>query len=222
IRERAAVEDMFWYTMLRIRDKMGKLRHPPRDLEDLESALSDIYYGNLSLFQSIPDSWAIDQLFPLMPVHRLHEAPTRAGIIADITCDCDGKIDRFIDKTDVSGTLPLHELRNGEDYVLGAFLVGAYQETLGDLHNLFGDTHVIGIRFDEEGQLEYFGELEGDSVSDVLEYVEYDPKDLVRRFRERAEKAVKKQMISGPERHTIMNTYRAGIRGYTYHEPETP
>ena len=221
IRERAAVEDMFWFTMLRIRDKMGKLRHPPRDLDDLESALSDIYYGNLSVFQSIPDSWAIDQLFPVMPVHRLHEAPTRSGIIADITCDCDGKIDRFIDKSDVSGTLPLHELRKGEDYVLGAFLVGAYQETLGDLHNLFGDTHVIGVRFDEEGQLEYFGELEGDSVSDVLEYVEYDPKDLVRRFRERAEKAVKKHMISGPERLTIMNTYRAGIRGYTYHEPET-
>jgi arginine decarboxylase len=221
IRERATVEEIFWYTMLRIRDKMGKLRHPPRDLEDLESALSDIYYGNLSVFQSLPDSWAIDQLFPVMPVHRLREPPTRQGIIADITCDCDGKIDRFIDKADVRSTLPLHELKKGEDYVLGAFLVGAYQETLGDLHNLFGDTHVIGIRFDEDGQLEYFGELEGDSVSDVLEYVEYDPKDLVRRFRERAEKAVKKQLISGPERRTIMNTYRDGIQGYTYHEPES-
>lgn len=221
IRERAVVEEIFWYTMHQINGKMSRLRHPPRDLEDLGSALSDIYYGNLSVFQSLPDSWAIDQLFPVMPVHRLHEAPTREGIIADITCDCDGKIDRFIDKADIRSTLPLHELKQGEDYVLGAFLVGAYQETLGDLHNLFGDTHVVGIRFDEDGQLEYFGELEGDTVADVLEYVEYDPKELVRRFRERAEKAVKKNLISGPERQTIMNSYREGIQGYTYHEPES-
>ncbi|NDV62730.1 biosynthetic arginine decarboxylase [Puniceicoccales bacterium CK1056] len=220
IRERATVEEIFWYTMLKIRERMGKLRQPPRDLEDLESALSDIYYGNLSVFQSIPDSWAIDQLFPLMPIHRLNEAPTRNGIIADITCDCDGKIDRFIDKTDVSPTLPLHELKDGEDYILGAFLVGAYQETLGDLHNLFGDTNVVGIRFDEDGELEYFHELEGDTVADVLEYVEYDPKDLVRRFREMAERAVKKQVISGPERKSIMALYQEGLRGYTYHEPE--
>jgi arginine decarboxylase len=220
IRERATVEQIFWSTMLEIRERMSKMRQPPRDLEDLESALSDIYYGNLSVFQSIPDSWAIDQLFPVMPVHRLNEVPTRKGIIADITCDCDGKIDRFIDKTDVSPTLPLHELTDGEDYILGAFLVGAYQETLGDLHNLFGDTNVVGIRFDENGDLEYFHELEGDTVSDVLEYVEYDPKDLVRRFRELAEKAVKNQVISGTERKSIMTLYQDGLRGYTYHEPE--
>lgn len=221
IRERALVEEIFWSTMLRIQDKIKEVRHLPRDMEGLESALSDIYYGNLSVFQSIPDSWAIDQLFPVMPVQRLNEAPTRKGIIADITCDCDGKIDRFIDKTDVSRTLPLHELKADEEYVLGAFLVGAYQETLGDLHNLFGDTHVVGVRIDDDGEVEYFRELEGDSVGDVLESVEYDPKDLVRRFRERAEKAVKKQHISGAERKSIMNLYQDGIRGYTYHEPET-
>lgn len=221
IRERALVEEIFWSTMLRIQDKIKEVRHLPRDMEGLEAALSDIYYGNLSVFQSIPDSWAIDQLFPVMPVQRLNEAPTRKGIIADITCDCDGKIDRFIDKTDVSRTLPLHELRADEEYVLGAFLVGAYQETLGDLHNLFGDTHVVGVRIDDDGEVEYFRELEGDSVGDVLESVEYDPKDLVRRFRERAEKAVKKQHISGAERKSIMNLYQDGIRGYTYHEPET-
>lgn len=221
IRERALVEEIFWSTMLRIQDKIKEVRHLPRDMEGLEAALSDIYYGNLSVFQSIPDSWAIDQLFPVMPVQRLNEAPTRKGIIADITCDCDGKIDRFIDKTDVSRTLPLHELKADEEYVLGAFLVGAYQETLGDLHNLFGDTHVVGVRIDDDGEVEYFRELEGDSVGDVLESVEYDPKDLVRRFRERAEKAVKKQHISGAERKSIMNLYQDGIRGYTYHEPET-
>jgi arginine decarboxylase len=221
IRERAIVEEVFWYTMVQIREKMAKLKQPPRDLEDLESALSDIYYGNLSVFQSLPDSWAIDQLFPLMPVHRLNEAPARQGIIADITCDCDGKIDRFIDKTDVSRILPLHDLKDNEDYILGAFLVGAYQETLGDLHNLFGDTHVVGIRFDEDGDLEYFRELEGDTVEDVLEYVEYEPKELTRRFREKAEKAVKKQLISGTERKAIMTIYNEGLRGYTYHEPES-
>ncbi len=221
IRERAVVEEIFWTTMLQIRDKMSKLRHPPRDLEDLESALADVYYGNLSVFQSLPDSWAIDQLFPVMPVHRLDEAPTRQGIIADITCDCDGKIDRFIDQHEIRRTLPLHELRDHEDYILGAFLVGAYQETLGDLHNLFGDTNVVGVRFDEDGELEYFRELEGDSVADVLEYVEYDPKELLRRFREKAERAVKKGRISGAERKAIMTAYEDGLRGYTYHEPES-
>jgi arginine decarboxylase len=221
IRERAMVEEIFWHTMLKIREKKDKLRHPPRDLEDLEAALSDIYYGNLSVFQSLPDSWAIDQLFPLMPIHRLKEAPSTEGIIADITCDCDGKIDRFIDLHEVRRTLPLHEFKEGEDYVLGAFLVGAYQETLGDLHNLFGDTNVVSIRFDEEGELEYSREIEGDTVEDVLQYVEYDTKDLVRRFREKAEKAVKKKKISGAERKFIMNTYLEGLRGYTYHEPES-
>jgi len=221
IRERATVEEIFWHTMLRIREKMSKLRSAPRDLEDLESALADIYYGNLSVFQSLPDSWAIDQLFPIMPVHRLKEPPRHNGIIADITCDCDGKIDRFIDKSDVKRILPLHDLKNGEDYILGAFLVGAYQETLGDLHNLFGDTHVVGVRLDEEGDVDYFRELEGDTVQDVLEYVEYDAKELVRRFREKAEKAVKRNRISGSERKALMNTYQEGIRGYTYHEPES-
>jgi arginine decarboxylase len=220
IRERATVEEIFWYTMLRIQDKMSTLRHPPRDLEGLESALADIYYGNLSVFQSLPDSWAIDQLFPLLPIHRLAEAPTRQGIIADITCDCDGKIDRFIDRHEIRRTLPLHAFNEGDDYILGAFLVGAYQETLGDLHNLFGDTNVVSIRFDDEGELEYSRELEGDTVEDVLQYVEYDTKDLARKFREKAERAVKRKKIAGTERKRIMNLYMEGLRGYTYHEPE--
>jgi arginine decarboxylase len=221
IRERALVEQIFWYTMHQIRNKMTTLRHPPRDLEDLESALSDIYYGNLSVFQSLPDSWAIDQLFPIMPIHRLSEEPTRLGIIADITCDCDGKVDRFIDKHEVRKTLPLHEMKENEEYYLGAFLVGAYQETLGDLHNLFGDTHVVTISIDDDGEVTYTRELEGDTVADVLEYVEYDPKDLIQRFRNKAEKAVKDQLISGGDRKKLMEIYQDGLRGYTYHEPET-
>lgn len=221
IRERSLVEEIFWQTMLLIQEKMAKLKNPPRDLDDLDSALSDIYYGNLSVFQSLPDLWAIDQLFPVMPIHRLKERPTRRAIIADISCDCDGKIDRFIHQHEVQRTLPLHDLRENEDYILGSFLVGAYQETLGDLHNLFGDTHVVGVRFDEEGQVDYFRETEGDTVADVLEYVEYEPKELVRRFREKAEKAVKRQLISGSERKAIVQIFQDGLRGYTYHEPET-
>jgi arginine decarboxylase len=221
IRERSLVEEIFWQTMLQIQDKMARLKNPPRDLEDLDSALADIYYGNLSVFQSLPDLWAIDQLFPVMPIHRLKERPGRQGIIADISCDCDGKIDRFIDQHEVRRTLPLHDLREKEDYILGSFLVGAYQETLGDLHNLFGDTHVVGVRFDEDGQVEYFRETEGDTVGDVLEYVEYDTKELVRRFREKAERAVKRQRITGTERKSIMQIFQDGLRGYTYHEPES-
>lgn len=220
IRERATVEEIFWYTMLLIRGKMAKLRHPPRDLENLHAALADVYYANLSVFQSLPDSWAIDQLFPIMPIHRLDQAPTRQGIIADITCDCDGKIDRFIDQHEMRRTLPLHPWDPDNEYVLGAFLVGAYQETLGDLHNLFGDPHVVGVRLDDMGSVEYFHELEGDSVADVLEYVEYDPKKIERRFRERAEKAVKAGRISARERKALMLAYQDGLRGYTYHEPE--
>ncbi len=220
IRERALVEEIFWYTMLQIKDKMDSLRHPPRDLEGLGAALADIYYGNLSVFQSLPDAWAIDQLFPILPIHRLNEKPTRQAIIADITCDCDGKIDRFIDRHEIRHTLPLHEFDEESDYILGAFLVGAYQETLGDLHNLFGDTNVVSIRMDENGEVEYSRELEGDTVEDVLQYVEYDTKDLVRRFRERAEAAVKNGHIRGSDRRRIMNLYMDGLRGYTYHEPE--
>mgnify|MGYP006266766637 CR=1 FL=1 len=222
IRERATVEEIFWYVMLTIQEKLKKVRRPPRDLENLDSALADIYYGNLSVFQSLPDSWAIDQLFPVMPIHRLKEQPIRDGIIADITCDCDGKIDRFIDQHEMRRTLKLHEWKPDEEYVLGAFLVGAYQETLGDLHNLFGDPHVVGVRFDESGAVEYFHELEGDSVADVLEYVEYDAKKMERRFREKAELAVKKEVITGRERKSLMLAYQDGLRGYTYHEPESP
>lgn len=221
IRERALVEQVFWYTMHTIRDRMSTLRHPPRDLENLESALSDIYYANMSVFQSLPDSWAIDQLFPIMPIHRLNESPNFQGIIADITCDCDGKVDRFIDQHEVRRTLPLHDKPDNQEYYLGAFLIGAYQETLGDLHNLFGDTHVVSIRVNEDNAVTYSREIEGDTVADVLEYVEYDPKDLVNRFRAKAEAAVRANLISGAERKAIMSAFQDGLRGYTYHEPET-
>jgi arginine decarboxylase len=218
LRQRSFSEKIFWSLINKIAKEKTKLKNPPPDLEDLESAIADIYYCNFSVFQSIPDSWAIDQLFPIIPLHRLTELPRRNAIIADITCDCDGKIDRFIDLHDVRSTLPLHELNNGDDYYLGVFLVGAYQETLGDLHNLFGDTNVVSVRIDPDGNYDFVKEIQGDTVADVLSYVEYDPKELLERFRETAEEAVREGRINPLDRREIMRAYDMGLRGYTYYE----
>jgi arginine decarboxylase len=217
IRERALVERIFWYAMHKVQRVLDGMRYVPDDFEGLAEAMSDIYYGNLSVFQSLPDVWAIDQILPVMPIHRLTEPPTRRAIISDITCDCDGKIDRFIDLQDVARTLPLHELRSGEEYLVGVFLVGAYQETLGDLHNLLGDTNVASVRIGDNGDIEYVRELEGDSVEDVLSYVEYEPRELMNRFREKAERAVREGLLNGQQRRVLTAAYEAGLRGYTYY-----
>lgn len=221
LRERSFSEKIFWNTINQIAIEQQKLKKPPPDFEDLESAIADIYYCNFSIFQSIPDSWAIDQLFPVMPIHRLLESPKRNAVIADITCDCDGKIDRFIDLRDVKRTLPLHEMKNGNDYYLGIFLVGAYQETLGDLHNLFGDTNVMSIRVNLDGSFDLVKEIHGDSVADVLSYVEFDPKRMVTRFRQTAEEAIHDGLINAVDRKEIMRTYENVLRGYTYYKRES-
>lgn len=218
LRERSFSEKIFWNTISQIAKEKKKLKNPPPELEDIESVIADTYYCNFSVFQSIPDSWAIDQLFPVMPLHRLLELPARNGVIADITCDCDGKIDNFIDLHDVRHTLPLHELKDSEDYYLGVFLVGAYQETLGDLHNLFGDPNVISVKISEDGQYDLVKEIHGDSVADVLTYVEYDPKLMTASFRKTAENAVKSGLITAKERKEIMSAYENGLNGYTYYE----
>ncbi len=217
IRERAMSERIFWNTIHKIAKLKSKLKFTPPELEDLESAIADIYYCNFSVFQSIPDSWAIDQLFPVMPIHRLLEFPKVNGIIADITCDCDGKLDRFIDMHDVKTTLPLHELKK-EDYYIGVFLVGAYQETLGDLHNLFGDTNVVSVNISKDGTYDLVNELHGDSVEDVLSYVEFDVKQMRTQFRKSAEDAVKSGKITPVERKEIMLSFDNGLKGYTYYE----
>jgi arginine decarboxylase len=218
LRERGIAEQIFWNILRRIVKEACKKKRIPEELQDLEKVLVDIYYGNFSLFQSIPDSWAIEQLFPIMPIHRLNEEPRNAAIIADITCDCDGKIGRFIDLHDVNSSLLLHDFREGEDYLIGVFMVGAYQETLGDLHNLFGDTNVVSVSLDENEVIEYTRELAGDSVSDVLSYVEYESKTLINNFRMMAENAVRLQKITPNERKIIMEAYENGLRGYTYYE----
>jgi arginine decarboxylase len=218
LRDRSLGETIFWHIVKAIVRDTKKLKHVPKDLRDLENVLADTYYGNFSVFQSVPDAWAIDHLFPIMPVHRLTEEPRRPAILADITCDCDGKIDKFIDLHGMRRTLPLHDLKDDEEYYLGVFLVGAYQETLGDLHNLLGDTNVVSIRIWDDGQFDVVREIEGDSVADVLNYVEYDPKATLIRFREMAEQSVRDGRITVEERYRIVKAYEDGLRGYTYFE----
>ncbi len=218
LRDRSLGETIFWHIVKAIVRDTKKLKHVPKDLTDLENVLADTYYGNFSVFQSVPDAWAIDHLFPIMPVHRLTEEPRRPAILADITCDCDGKIDKFIDLHGMRRTLPLHDLKDDEEYYLGVFLVGAYQETLGDLHNLLGDTNVVSIRIWDDDQFDVVREIEGDSVADVLNYVEYDPKATLIRFREMAEQSVRDGRITVEERYRIVKAYEDGLRGYTYFE----
>lgn len=218
LRSKALGENIYLAILQKIVTLLPKLKRISPQLESLPESLADIYYGNFSVFQSLPDSWAIDQIFPILPIHRLDEVPTRDAIIADLTCDCDGKIDSFTVDGLSRKTLPVHDIKPGEDYYLGAFLVGAYQETLGDLHNLFGDTNVVSVRINTDGSFDYVRELEGDSISDVLSYVEYYPKALTEKFRKRAEKAVKSGLISANERQTMLKNFSESLGGYTYFE----
>ena len=218
LRERAMAEDICLAVLQRIAAILPGVSRIPPELENLPELLSDIYYGNFSLFQSLPDMWAIDQLFPIMPLHRLGERPTRQGMLADLTCDCDGKIDHFTTPEGASPTLPLHPFRPGEDYYLAVFLVGAYQETLGDLHNLFGDTNVVNVAINPDGSFDFVREFHGDSIADVLSYVEYEPKHLQEQFRQVAENAVREGRISVAERQTILQAFRESLHGYTYFE----
>jgi arginine decarboxylase len=218
LRERALTEQCFAVILRQIEKSTKNLDRIPDSLEELSTSRPDIYYGNFSLFQSLPDTWAIDQLFPIMPIHRLLEKPEHEGIFADITCDCDGKIDHFIAETGSKKSLPLHDFKKDEAYYIGVFLVGAYQETLGDLHNLFGDTNVVSVELDDDGDRAYGHEVEGDTVADVLSYVEYDPKEMTMNFRSLAECAVRSGLITAPQRKTIMQAYREGMQGYTYFE----
>jgi len=217
LRTRALADRMFWSIMVRINELLADRKFIPEELRGIPTALADVYHANFSVFQSLPDVWAIDQIFPIMPIHRLNEYPNRLGTISDITCDCDGKITRFVDLQDVSPVLRLHE-PDGREYVLGVFLAGAYQETLGDLHNLFGDTNVANVRIGPGGQVEYVREFDGDTVADVLTFVEYNPADMVERVRATAERAVRHGLISPQERREIMDAYEGGLRGYTYFE----
>ncbi len=217
LEHRVLAEDLFWSLSMKILKLVRDLPEVPEELEGLERALSDTYFCNFSVFQSLPDSWAIDQLFPVVPIHRLDEEPTRRGVLADITCDSDGKIDHFIDRRDVKDVLELHSLRD-EDYYLGVFLVGAYQEILGDLHNLFGDTNTLHVSLGEGGEYHIDHVLTGDTVSDVLRYVSYDRADLIAQVRRFAEKALRAKRITLEESRQLLRVYEEGLAGYTYLE----
>ncbi len=221
LRTRSIGENLFLDILHKIADMLDQLDRIPAELENLKTSLADIYYGNFSLFQSLPDIWAIDQLFPIMPIHRLNEEPSRQAVLADITCDCDGKIDRFIDPIDgESSTLALHDLKADEEYYLGVFLVGAYQETLGDLHNLFGDTNVVSVRLNRDGSYDFVKEIHGDTIADVLSYVEYNPKAMQLNYRNTAERAVKEGRITAKERQKMIKAFNDSLQGYTYYEKE--
>ena len=219
LEQRVAAENLYWAICHRVLRLAKELDEMPEDLEHLERDLSDTYFCNFSVFQSLPDAWAIDHLFPVMPIHRLGEEPTRRAVLADITCDSDGKLDRFIGRRDVKDVLELHPL-NGESYYLGIFLVGAYQEILGDLHNLFGDTNDVQVKIAEGGGYLIESVNPGNTVSEVLSYVSYSKDELVSRVRRSVENALRAGRITLAESRHLLRAYEEGLAGYTYLERE--
>jgi arginine decarboxylase len=216
LKGRAMAENLFWVICDRINSIVRTLDYVPEELGGLERALADTYYCNFSVFQSAPDHWAVKQLFPTMPIHRLNERPTRRAILADLTCDSDGKVDRFIDLRDVKSVLEVHPVQQGKPYYIAMFLLGAYQEILGDLHNLFGDTNAVHLSMDQDHGYRVERVIEGDTVSEVLTYVQYEKQDLIRRIRSRLEIAVRAGRINVKESGLLMKRYEEGLSGYTY------
>lgn len=213
--ERARAERLYWACCEKILAIARQQDYVPDDLEDLEKIMASIYYINLSVFQSAPDSWAIDQLFPIMPIHRLHEEPTCRATLADLTCDSDGKIDQFIDLRDIKHVLELHSLKSGEPYYLGMFLNGAYQEIMGNLHNLFGDTNAVHIHLTPNGyQIEHV--VKGDTMTEVLGYVQYDSEDLIESIRQQTEQALQEKRITIQESQLLLQNYERSLSRYTY------
>ena len=217
LKTRAEIEAMYWSVCHEINTLSKGMKHVPDELRNLDKLLADKYFCNFSLFQSLPDSWAIDQLFPVIPIQRLNERPTRKATLQDITCDSDGKIANFVSEGRTSHVLPVHTLRRGEPYYLGVFLVGAYQEILGDLHNLFGDTNAVHLSV-KDGSYHIDQIIDGETVEEVLEYVQYNPKKLVRQLEIWVTKSVKQGKISLEEGKEFLNNYRSGLYGYTYLE----
>jgi arginine decarboxylase len=216
---RSVAEQIFWAVCGKLLKIVRELEYVPEELHGLDSMLSDTYFCNFSIFQSMPDSWAINQLFPIMPIHRLNEPPTRQAVLGDVTCDSDGKIDQFIDLRDVRNTLQLHAY-DGRPYYLGAFLLGAYQEILGDLHNLFGDTNAVHVSIDEDGEFNLDTVIKGDTVREVLNYVQYSSDELAARMRKDVERAVRSGKISLDESRQLLRFYESGLEGYTYLEEQ--
>jgi arginine decarboxylase len=217
LEHRSLAERLFFAICSKVLNIIRKMDYVPDEFQGLEAMLSDTYFCNMSIFQSIPDSWAIDQLFPIMPIHRLGEEPTCRGVLADITCDSDGKVDRFIDRRQVKSVLELHPY-DGNDYCLAAFLVGAYQEILGDLHNLLGDTNAVHVSIDEQGRFIIDEVVEGDTVREVLQYVQFSADELKRAMRKSVERALRDNKLTVDESRVLLKFYESGLEGYTYLE----
>ena len=217
LKTRAQIESLYWSITREISELAHHQKHVPDELRTLDKMMADKYFCNFSLFQSLPDSWGIDQLFPIMPIERLNERPTVSATLQDITCDSDGKISAYVNYNQQTSYLPLHAFREGEHYYIGVFLVGAYQEILGNMHNLFGDTNAVHVTVDEDGY-SIDKTIDGETVADVLEYVQYDPKRLVRRLEAWVSKAVKEGKITTEEGKEFISNYRSGLYGYTYLE----
>lgn len=215
---RAQIEKLFWSVAREVNDIAKTMKHVPEELR-ISKMLPDKYFCNFSLFQSLPDSWAIDQMFPIMPISRLDEKPTRTATIQDVTCDSDGKINCFISSHGFSNALPIHPIKNGESYYLGVFLVGAYQEILGDMHNLFGDTNTVHVSVHKDGyEIEQI--IDGETVAEVLDYVQYNPKKLVRNVETWVTRSMKSGKITPEEGREFLSNYRSGLYGYTYLEKD--
>ena len=217
LEQRCLAENLYWAILRRIQKLAGELDFFPEELEGIDAMLSDTYFCNFSLFQSMPDSWAINQLFPIMPIHRLEEHPGQHAVLGDITCDSDGKVDQFIDRRDVKRTLALHPF-DGANYYLGAFLLGAYQEILGDLHNLFGDTNAVHVRLGENGEVILDSVIKGDTVREVLNYVQFSSETLVTKLRRDVEWALREGRLNYEETGQLLHFYEEGLHGYTYLE----
>lgn len=217
LKTRAQVESLYWAIGHEVAELAHHQKHLPDDLRNMDKQMADKYFCNFSLFQSMPDSWGIDQLFPIMPIQRLNERPTRSAQLQDITCDSDGKVAAYVNGGQQTSYLPLHAVKPGEHYYIGVFLVGAYQEILGNMHNLFGDTNAVHISVDENGYT-IDKTIDGETVADVLEYVQYSPKNLVRRLEIWVAKSVKEGKITAEEGKEFISNYRAGLYGYTYLE----
>ena len=217
LKTRAEIESMYWSVCHEINILAKHLKHTPEELMNLDKLLADKYFCNFSLFQSLPDSWAIDQLFPIVPIQRLNERPTRSATLQDITCDSDGKIANFVTNRNNSHILPVHSIKKNETYYLGVFLVGAYQEILGDMHNLFGDTTAVHISV-KDGSYHIDQIIDGETVAEVLDYVQYNPRKLVRQLEVWVTKSVKEGKITLEEGKEFLSNYRSGLYGYTYLE----
>ena len=217
LKTRAQIESLYWSITREVNGIVHNQKHVPEELRKLDKLLADKYFCNFSLFQSLPDSWALDQLFPVMPIERLDEKPNCSVTLQDITCDSDGKITEYINYMQQTSYVPLHRLRHGEHYYVGVFLVGAYQEILGNMHNLFGDTNAVHISVTDDGYT-IDRIIEGETVAEVLRYVQYDPKQLTRRLESWVKHAIEEKRITSAEGEEFLNNYSTGLYGYTYLE----